>query len=103
MFPSNGSILLTKNGASGLPGVCSMRPPSHWQAGSSRTPRSRPSCIRSSMASANASTEEGEMDDIFTRVGNRGRVYALSGFTVTYRVQGWYFKRTDHADDWRGP
>ena len=43
------------------------------------------------------------MDDIFTRVGNRRRVYALSGFTVVYRVQGWYFKRTDHDDDWRGP
>ena len=43
------------------------------------------------------------MDDIFTRAGNRRRVYALSGFTVVYRVQGWYFKRTDHDEDWRGP
>jgi hypothetical protein len=55
------------------------------------------------MASANASTEEACVDDIFTRVGNRRRVYALSSFTVAYRVQGWYFKRTDHDDDWRGP
>jgi hypothetical protein len=39
------------------------------------------------------------MDDMFTRVGNRRRVYALSGFTVVYRVQGRYFKRTDHDDD----
>ena len=43
------------------------------------------------------------MDDIFTRAGNRRRVYALAGFTVVYRVQGWYFKRTDYDDDWRGP
>jgi hypothetical protein len=51
------------------------------------------------MACANASTEEAYMDDMFTRVGNRRRVYALSGFTVVYRVQGRYFKRTDHDDD----
>ena len=31
------------------------------------------------------------------------RIYALSGFTVQHRIQGWYFKRTDHDDDWRGP
>ncbi len=43
------------------------------------------------------------MDDIFTRVGNRKRVYALSGFTVQARVSGWYFKRTDYDEDWRGP
>jgi hypothetical protein len=43
------------------------------------------------------------MDDISIRAGNRKRVYALSGFTVVYRVQGWYFKRTDHDDEWRGP
>ena len=43
------------------------------------------------------------MDDIFTRAGNRKRVYALACFTVQYRVSGWYFKRTDYDDDWRGP
>jgi len=43
------------------------------------------------------------MDDISTRVGNCRCVYALSGFTVIYRVQGCYFKRTDRDDDWRGP
>jgi len=43
------------------------------------------------------------MDDIFARVGNRRRVFALQGFTVRCNVQGWYFRRTDHDDDWRGP
>jgi len=43
------------------------------------------------------------MDDIFTHSSNRRRVYALAQFTVVYRVRGWYFRRTDHDDDWRGP
>jgi hypothetical protein len=43
------------------------------------------------------------MDDIFTRAGNRRRVYALAGFSVQYRVSGWFFKRTDYDDEWRGP
>lgn len=45
------------------------------------------------------------MDDIFTHSGasNRKRVYALSGFTVQYRVQGWYFRRTDHDEPFKGP
>jgi hypothetical protein len=43
------------------------------------------------------------MDDIFTRSGNRRRVYALAGFSVQYRVQGWYFKRTDHDEPYKGP
>lgn len=31
------------------------------------------------------------------------RVYALARYTVIYNVSGWYFKRTDYNDDWRGP
>ena len=40
---------------------------------------------------------------IFCATRYRRRIYALSTFTLVYRVQGWYFKRTDHDDDWRGP
>jgi hypothetical protein len=43
------------------------------------------------------------MDDIFTHSSNRKRVYVLAQFTVTYRVRGWYFRRTDYDDDWPGP
>ena len=41
--------------------------------------------------------------DIFSRAGNRRRVYALAGFTVQYRVQGWYYRRTDHDEPYKGP
>jgi hypothetical protein len=45
------------------------------------------------------------MDDIFTHSGvsNRKRVYALAGFTVQCRVGGWYFRRTDHDEPYKGP
>ena len=43
------------------------------------------------------------MTDIFTHVGNRKRIYALASFSVVYRVRGWFFKKTDSDDDWRGP
>ena len=41
--------------------------------------------------------------DIFANVGNRKRVYALQGFTVQYRAQGWFFRRTDHDEPFKGP
>jgi hypothetical protein len=41
------------------------------------------------------------MDDLVVR--NRKRIYALAGYTVISRPNGWYFKRTDYDDDWRGP
>jgi len=43
------------------------------------------------------------MDDLFTGTGNRRRVYALQGYTIQYRVRGWYYRRTDHDEAWRGP
>jgi len=41
------------------------------------------------------------MDAVVVR--NRKRVYALAGYTVISRPSGWYFRRTDYDDDWRGP
>ena len=41
------------------------------------------------------------MDAIVTR--NRKRIYALTAFTVEHRASGWYFRRTDYDDSWRGP
>ena len=43
--------------------------------------------------------------DIFTHSGtsNRKRVYALSGFTVQYRVSGWFYRRTDYDEPFKGP
>jgi hypothetical protein len=42
--------------------------------------------------------------DIFTHTNsNRKRIYALSGFTVQCRVSGWFFKRTDHDEPYKGP
>ncbi len=38
-----------------------------------------------------------------TVIRNRKRIYALAGFTVESRPRGWYFRRTDYDDDWRGP
>jgi hypothetical protein len=44
------------------------------------------------------------MADVFTFANsNRKRLYALQGFTVIHKVGGWYYRRTDHDDEWRGP
>jgi hypothetical protein len=34
---------------------------------------------------------------------NRRRIYALATWSVEKRVRGWYIKRTDFEDEWRGP
>ena len=34
---------------------------------------------------------------------NRKRIYALTSWTVEKRALGWYMKRTDHQEPWRGP
>ena len=34
---------------------------------------------------------------------NRKRIYALASWTVECRLKGWYFRKTDTDDDWRGP
>ena len=34
---------------------------------------------------------------------NRKRIYALASWTVERRARGWYMRRTDHNDQWRGP
>ena len=41
--------------------------------------------------------------DIFTGVGNRKRIYALAGYTVQYRASGWFFRRTDYDEPYKGP
>jgi hypothetical protein len=43
--------------------------------------------------------------DIFTQsaASNRRRTYALAGYTVTYRVSGWFYRRTDHDEPYKGP
>ena len=34
---------------------------------------------------------------------NRKRIYALASWTVKRRARGWYMRRTDHEEPWRGP
>jgi hypothetical protein len=34
---------------------------------------------------------------------NTKRIYALAGYSVECRTKGWFFRRTDTSDDWRGP
>ncbi|WP_292534034.1 hypothetical protein [Methylocystis sp.] len=34
---------------------------------------------------------------------NRPRVYALASYTVKKRPSGWFFRKTDSDDEWRGP
>ena len=34
---------------------------------------------------------------------NRKRVYALASWTVERRARGWYMRRTDREEPWRGP
>ena len=34
---------------------------------------------------------------------NRSRVYALESWTVEKKRRGWFIKRTNTADQWRGP
>ena len=43
------------------------------------------------------------MDNIFTRAGNRQAGLRAGPVHGIYNVSGWYFKRTDYNDDWRGP
>jgi hypothetical protein len=43
--------------------------------------------------------------DIFTHNANsnRRRVYALASWQVMHKVRGWYYRKTDSRDDWKGP
>jgi hypothetical protein len=43
--------------------------------------------------------------DIFTHNANsnRKRIFALSSWTVMFRVRGWYIRKTDTDSKWRGP
>jgi hypothetical protein len=34
---------------------------------------------------------------------NRRRVYCLAQFTVEKKASGWFFRRTDYDEPWRGP
>jgi hypothetical protein len=34
---------------------------------------------------------------------NRHRIYALSSWTVKSNGKGWFVRKTDSADQWRGP
>jgi hypothetical protein len=34
---------------------------------------------------------------------NRQRIYALSSWTVKSNGKGWFVRKTDSADQWRGP
>jgi hypothetical protein len=34
---------------------------------------------------------------------NRNRVYALASWTVKSNGKGWYVRKTDTSDEWRGP
>ena len=34
---------------------------------------------------------------------NRSRIYALESWTVEKKRRGWFIKRTNSADAWRGP
>jgi hypothetical protein len=34
---------------------------------------------------------------------NPKRMYALQSWTVEKRAKGWFIRRTDHDESWRGP
>ena len=34
---------------------------------------------------------------------NRNRVYALASWTVKSNGKGWFVRKTDSSDEWRGP
>ena len=34
---------------------------------------------------------------------NCKRIYALASWTIECRPRGWYMRRTDHEEPWRGP
>ena len=34
---------------------------------------------------------------------NRSRIYALESWTVEKKRRGWFIRRTNSADEWRGP
>jgi hypothetical protein len=36
-------------------------------------------------------------------LSNRKRIYALCGYTVECRARGWFYRRTDSSEDWKGP
>ena len=36
-------------------------------------------------------------------LSNQKRIYALASWTVKRNEQGWYYRRTDHDEVWRGP
>jgi len=37
------------------------------------------------------------------RPRNRRTTFALASWTAERRAKGWYIRKTDHDDDWRGP
>ena len=34
---------------------------------------------------------------------NRNRIYALASWTVKSNGKGWFVRKTDSAEEWRGP
>ena len=34
---------------------------------------------------------------------NRKRIYALASYTVVRKPSGWFLRRTDYDDPWKGP
>ena len=34
---------------------------------------------------------------------NRKRIYALAGYTVVRKPSGWFLRRTDCGNPWKGP
>jgi hypothetical protein len=34
---------------------------------------------------------------------NPKRIYALQSWTVEKKAKGWFIRRTDHDESWRGP
>lgn len=43
------------------------------------------------------------MDEVPARLSNRKRVYCLAQFTVEKKASGWFYRRTDYDEPWRGP
>lgn len=52
---------------------------------------------------AGTPAQPADLVTMMERPRNRRPIFALASWTAERRAKGWYIRKTDHGDDWRGP
>jgi len=52
---------------------------------------------------AEATAPPADLVTLMERPRYRRTTFALASWTAERRAKGWYIRKTDHEDDWRGP